>query len=215
MSAPRRDELEILSERRSGEPADFLRLWHRRIRHCLGPERFSAPYRCDSVTRELGMEAVAMVLYYRDGAALRVGLRGCLRPALALDGCASDGKSPAARLWEIPAGIVEVGDLGEEGLRRRCRIEAREEMGADVPAEAFEALGSPVWLSPGVIAERVHLYQAELKNTDLGVPEGDGSPMELDSPISWPTLEEALAISRSGQSDAKTELALVRFSASE
>jgi len=213
MPAPNRDEFEILSERRSGESTDFLRLWHRRIRHRLGPDRLSAAYQCDSVTRELGMDAVAMVLHYRDGAAVRVGLRGSLRPALALDGRAIDGLAPAARLWEIPAGIVEAGDVGEEGLRNRCRIEAQEEMGADLPAEAFQPLGNPVWLSPGVFAERVHLFQAELTNTEFTVPQGDGSPMEAESPIQWPTLDEALVLSRSGLSDAKTELALVRFSA--
>lgn len=206
------DEIVIESENLSGEEGDFLRGWHRRIRHRRPAGELTAPYQCDSVVRSMGMDAVAMVLHRRrQSGALEVGLRGSMRPTLALDADPQRGGRPSPRLWELPAGILEAGDVGDDGLRRRCSAEALEEMGARVPPGDFVSLGSPLWLSPGVIAERVYLFEAALGGSDLERAEGDGSPMEQDAPIRWLTVDEALALCRDGASDAKTEVALLRF----
>ncbi len=212
MARRRPDELEIVSERAGGADKDFLRGWHRRIRHRRADFTWTEPYQCDSVKRSLGMDAVAFVLHRRrpDGD-LEVGLRGSLRPTIALDADPSRGGIPSPRLWELPAGILEAGDTGETGLRDRCAAEALEEMGARLAAEAFRPLGSPIWLSPGVIAERVYLFEAALEPGPLVRPEGDGSPMEEDAPVRWLSLAEALALCRQGESDAKTEVGLLRF----
>ena len=208
--------LRIDEERRSGEPGDFLRTWHRRIRHRRPDGTWSRPYHCDSVVRSLGLDAVAMVLAFPDrtaGGALRVGLRTCRRPALQLDRPADPAAPPRALIWEVPAGVLERGDVGEAGRARRCQLEALEEMGARVPAEAFRLLGPPIWTSPGVIGERVWLYTARVTDTTFVVPEGDGSPMEQDAEVQWVPLPEALRRCTDGQSDAKTEIALRRFAA--
>jgi len=206
------DEIVIESERRDGEEGDFLRGWHRRIRHRRPDGAMTAPYQCDSVERSLGMDAVAMVLHRRrPDATFVVGLRGSLRPTIALDADPEREGRPSPRLWEVPAGILEAGDVGDEGMRRRCSAEALEEMGAQVEPGDFVPLGAPIWLSPGVIAERVYLFEAALPDGPLAHPEGDGSPMEEDAPLRWLTLDEALVLCRRGHSDAKTEVALVRF----
>ena len=211
-----KDEIVVLEERRSGEPRDFLRVWHRKIGRRRGAGPLSKPFQCDSVTRRLGMNAVAMVLHHRAGdGLLRVGLRASLRPALTLDGVPADPEPPGPRLWELPAGIIEAVDVGEEGLKRRCSLEALEEMGAAVEPALFRSLGGPVWLSPGVMAERIYFFEAALPSTDFVTPEGDGSPMEEDTPIIWVTLQEALALCHAEQSDAKTELGILRFMAAE
>lgn len=212
MSTEQPDELVIVSEHHSGEEGDFLRGWHRRIRHRRPDGTLTAPYQCDSVERSLGMDAVAMVLHRRRPDGTReLGLRGSLRPAITLDADPRRGARPSPRLWELPAGILEAGDEGDDGLRRRCSAEALEEMGARVAPEDFVPLGSPIWLSPGVIAERVFFFEAALPATPLSRPEGDGSPMEQDAPVRWLSLDEALALCRQGASDAKTEVALLRF----
>jgi 8-oxo-dGTP pyrophosphatase MutT (NUDIX family) len=206
------DEIVIESETLSGEESDFLRGWHRRIRHRRPGGALTAPYQCDSVVRSLGMDAVAMVLHRRrPSGVLEVGLRGSMRPTLALDADLQRGSRPSPRLWELPAGILEAGDLGDDGLRHRCSAEALEEMGARVAPGDFVSLGSPIWLSPGIIAERIYLFEAALPDAPLERPEGDGSPMEEDAPIRWLTVAEALTLCREGASDAKTEVALLRF----
>ena len=208
-------QIEVVNERRSGEEGDFLHLWHRQIRH-EQDGTWTAPYQCDSVERPAGTDAVGLVLHTVEHGVIRVGLRAGLRPALALDreqGVPFPGTRASPRLWEIPAGIVEAGDLGEEGLRRRCSLEALEEMGARVPAEAFEPLGEGFWLSPGVLAERVYLFEARVDPAALAEPTGDGSPMETGATCAWLQVPEALALCRAGQSDAKTEVALTRFAA--
>jgi hypothetical protein len=212
------DRFTVVDERRSGEDRDFLRVWHRRLRRRRGDGAWSAPFQCDSVERRLGMDAVAMVLHARgaDGT-VRVGLRPSLRPALALPAAAlgvGAELEAAARLWEIPAGVLESGDDGEPGRRHRCSLESHEEMGLTVPDEAFTALGGPVVLSPGVMAERVWLYAAAVDPAVAGVPAGDGSPMEDDTEPTWLGLEAALAICEAGQADAKTEVALRRYAES-
>jgi ADP-ribose pyrophosphatase len=210
--AYRPDDLVVVAERQGGEAGDFLRSWHRRIRHRRSTGGWTEPYQCDSVVRPLGMDAVAMVLHRRrpDGPP-EVGLRHSLRPAIALDADPGRGARPLPRLWELPAGILEAGDLGEAGLRRRCSAEALEEMGARVVPEAFRALGPPLWLSPGVMAERVFLFEAVVPAGPLALPEGDGSPMEEGAALRWLPVDEALALCRRGESDAKTEVGLLRF----
>lgn len=173
------------------------------------------------------MDAVAFVLY-RPGAsgdggagraadagapsdALLVGLRSCRRPAVLLDRRGLPDPPRDAQVWEVPAGIIEEGEWDEPARQRRCSLEALEEMGARVAPERFWPLGPPVWLSLGVMAERIYLYAAPLPDEPLGEPTGDGSPMEQDARIRWVPVEEALAVCRRGRSDAKSELALLRF----
>lgn len=206
------DALDVVSERRTGAGGDFLRGYQRQIRHRRADGTWTESYQCDSVKRPMGMDAVAFVLHrHRPDGTLEVGLRHSLRPALALDADLQHGDRPSSRLWELPAGILEASDRGEVGLRWRCSAEALEEMGARVAPEAFHSLGSPVWLSPGVMAERVHLFEAVLPPGPLARPEGDGSPMEEGARLQWLSVSEALALCRRGESDAKTEVALLRF----
>lgn len=202
----------ILEERHGAEAGAFLRTVHRRICHRRGDGSFSEPYQCDSVLRPAGMDAVAFLLHFRDASGVTmVGLRASRRPALFLDRPDLPDRPPDGLLWEVPAGIVEAADHGEAGRRRRCSLEAMEEMGVDASPEAFFPLGPPMWLSPGVMAERVYLFAAFVDGPGTVLPTGDGSAMEEDTLVTWVSMEEALARLAEGTTDAKTELALRRF----
>jgi len=114
--------------------------------------------------------------------------------------------------WEVPAGLVEPDERGEEGLRACAARETLEEVGLAVAPSAFEALGPPVALSPGVIGEKIYFLVADVDPSQRGTPTEDGSPVEADARVRFVPLDDALAATRSGVvADVKTEVALRRL----
>ena len=112
----------------------FLAIRRLRMHNRRGDGSASAGFVCDFVHRPYGQDAVVIVLWHRDAAgAVQVLLREGMRPSLAF------GRDPARAplpelagdgwLIELPAGIIERGDVGEPGLRARAAAEAREEIG--------------------------------------------------------------------------------------
>ena len=112
-----------------------------------------------------------------------------------------------------------MGEMGIEALRRRASEEALEEAGIAVPLTAFEPLGAPFFMLPGIASEKIHLVAGEVARGDgpARAPApgaGDGSPLEEGAQLRWRPLDAAIAACERGEiEDAKTEIALRRLAA--
>jgi ADP-ribose pyrophosphatase len=116
-------------------------------------------------------------------------------------------------LWEMPAGLIEKGETGEQAVRGTASRETEEEVGIQVPPEAFEALGVPVYLTPGLIGEKLHMMRAEVDRMQPAKVTAT-EVVEHASRVEWCPLSEALSRAASGEiEDCKTELALHRLKA--
>lgn len=184
----------------------FLELRRLTLRNRYADGTESALYRYDLVTRD-ALDAVAIVLFAQTEGGLSVCLRSALRPPLAFR---DDEPGPVE--WEVPAGLIEPHERGEAGRRGCAAREALEEVGLEVPPEAFEVLGPAVYLSPGVMAERLHFLAARVRPEARGAPTEDGSPVEERAQIRFVPLERALEACRDGRiRDIKTETAIRRL----
>ena len=200
---------------RSGE--GFLQVREVELQNRYDDGQTSAPYRYFLVERAR-LDAVALVLYRRRPQGIDVLLRAQLRPPLHFR-ASYEVPLPAtgtgAVQWEIPAGLIEPGERGTEGLFHRAREEALEEVGISLPVERFRLLGGPTSLSPGLIAEKLHFIGAELRDDDpRSVPTGDGHPVEERAHSVLVSLADALrAIDEGLVHDIKTELGIRRLAA--
>jgi ADP-ribose pyrophosphatase len=177
----------------------------------------SRPYLYECVTRAW-LDAVVLVLTAEVGGETAVCLRSSLRPPLLLrpgiDLPLEDGVTYHT-IWELPAGLIETGERGLEGLQERAAAEALEETGYRVPPDGFAPLGAGPFVSPGVIPERMHYLRAAVGDMEDRIePPGDGSPAEAGAGLWWATLPEALdAVARGVIVDMKTELGIRRLAA--
>ncbi len=211
LSVRPRVEIEIV---RDDTPAreGFLQVRRLTLRNRYADGSQSREYRYDCAERD-AMDAVGIVLIDRGG---RVCLRSSIRPPLSLrPGYAVPLKAEETgdpTLFEIPAGLVEADEQGEEGLRGCCARETMEEVGLDVSPASFARLGPAVHLTPGLIAEKIHFFWARVDADAAESPTMDGSPVEERAEIEWVPLDEALAACRDGRlCDIKTETALRRL----
>jgi ADP-ribose pyrophosphatase len=209
-------DLEVLSDEIVGREGGFLAIRRLRLRNRRADGSLSAPYLCDFLARPYGVDAVVVALYHRAADGVRVLVRECLRPPLAL-GRPSEllpvpDRRPYLLFTELVAGIIERQDAGIEGIKHRAAEEAREEAGFRIDPARVMLLGD-VFPSPGAMAEKFWLTAAEVVDPDdRELPGGDGSPMEEGGSIRWLLLEDAIAACVRGDiEDAKTELALRRL----
>ncbi len=211
-------ELEVIHDQIHGNSGDFLRVRRLRLRNRRDDGSHSDEYLCDFVVRPKGPDAVVVVLWRRaEDGTVEVLLRSGLRPAVWF------GREPgtlpidddARTMWmtEVVAGILEDGDRGEAGVRRRAALEAWEEAGVRVDPAAMELLGAPTFPTPGSMPEQYWLLATELGAAAVQhEAEGDGSPMEHGAVTRWSTLDAAIDDCVAGRiRDAKTELALRRL----
>ncbi|MEC7525182.1 MAG: NUDIX domain-containing protein [Myxococcota bacterium] len=208
--APRVD-VEVVEDRLLGE-GGFLRLRRMKLRNRWPDGHESAVYPYDLVERD-ATDAVGIVLWADPGAP-RICLRSALRPPLAFrPGYALPLDEPAAPvLWEVPAGLVEPSERGEDGLRGCAARETLEEVGLPIEPDRFARLGPAVTLSPGVLAEKLHFFVAEVDPERRGAPTEDGTPVEERAEVRFVPLAEALAACRDGRvADLKTETAIRRL----
>ena len=213
LGAPPAIEIEEVDDHGGDPSRGFLRVRRVTLRNRYPTGHTSRDYRYDVVERD-AIDAVGIVLE-EAGEEPRVCVRSALRPPMRFRDrydvpLPPDGRSHV--LWEVPAGLVEPEERGEEGLRACASRETLEEVGLEVAPDRFEALGPPVALSPGVLGEKLHFLHATVDPSRRGTPVEDGSPTEEHAAVRFIPLREALEATRDGRiQDAKTEVALRRL----
>lgn len=206
----------VISDEIVGKEGGFLAIRRMRLQNRRDDGSLSAPYLCDFVVRPCGLDAVVVALYHRAGDTTWVLVRDGLRPALAF-GRDDTTPVPEERTYlfctELVAGIIEVDDLGIEGVRYRAAEEAHEEAGYCIDPAAVELLGKATFPTPGAMPEKFWLVAAEIADRSAQEPpDGDGSPMEEGARTRWIALDEAIAACVRGDiEDCKTELTLRRL----
>lgn len=192
----------------------FLRVRRLRCHNRRADGSFSKVYRVDVVDRPR-LDAVAVLIYRRTPSGLEVLTRMNLRPAAYFrHGKETVLPDPASylRVEEIVAGLIELEDRGEEGLKRRAAEEVWEEAGFKVRPEDVRLLGGAFFVAPGILSEKVFPTAVDVSGLEQHPPEGDGSPLEEGSELHWWPVHSLLAACRRGEvADAKTELALNRL----
>lgn len=207
--------LALVEERASLDPPGFLRLRRMimRVRYADGTE--SEPFEYDAIGRSR-LDAVIIAAHYRDAEGRRrVFLRSALRPPVALrkfEVSPIPERDTLGGLWELPAGLVEEDERSPEGLARCAARELLEEVGIEVPPESMRPLGPSGFPAPGVIGERHFFFHVAIDPARIRVPTEDGSPLERQARLAALPLDEAIALTRTGEiEDEKTELALRRL----
>jgi len=194
----------------------FLAIRRLRMRNRRADGSLSEPYVCDAIARPYGQDAVVVAVYARTTAGVEVLVRDGLRPALLA------GRDPARAplpepppgmfLTELVAGILEAGDTGADGLRRRAAHEVAEEAGFAVEPGAIALLGAGAYPSPGSMVEKFYFTAVEVDPAAQQALTGDGSPMEEGARTRWLGLGAAIdACVRGELADLKTELGLRRL----
>ncbi len=214
LQAPEQIGVQVLKDD-SSDSKGFLRLRRLTLRNRYSDGSQSEEYRYDLVERD-ATDAVAILLERIIDGVAYLCLRSSLRPPLAFR---PDYALPIAELrampvqWEVPAGLVEKDERGEDGLRECAARETEEEVGFKIDAAEFALVGPAVALSPGVMGEKIYFLHAKVSNDVPQVPVGDGSVVEAHAEVVFVPLREALLAVRDGRiSDVKTEVAIRRLS---
>jgi ADP-ribose pyrophosphatase len=213
--------IEIVDDRSSSVPSDggFLKVRRLRLRTHYADGTSSEVFPYDVVDRK-ALDAVVMVLFaLRDEAPgdPLVCVRSALRPPLALrrdrELVVPDPR-PDVELWELPAGLIEAHEKGLDGVRACAARETHEETGFELPPNEFELLGVPVYLSPGMCGEKIHLVCARVPDPHAKVHAAGDGVLEANATVAWWPLSTCFERAAEGViEDAKTELALHRFKA--
>jgi len=210
-------DFEIESDGIAGIEGGFMAVRRLRLRNVRDDGSRSRTYVCDFLVRPKGVDAVVVAVYHRSGTGTQVLLREGLRPVLANgrnpEALAIPDARPYLTFTEVVAGIIEVDDRGEQGVRQRAAIEVEEESGFTVSADDVEFLGAGSFPSPGSMPEKFWLTAVEVPGPHgQRQAEGDGSPMEEGATTRWMDLDEAIGACVDGRiEDVKTELALRRL----
>lgn len=194
----------------------FLAIRRLRMRNRRGDGSLSQPYVCDAIARPYGQDAVVVAIFARGPRGVAVLVRDGLRPALLFgrDPARAPLSEPAPGMFltELVAGILEPGDAGADGLRRRAAYEVHEEAGFVVEPAAIAVLGAGAYPSPGSMIEKFYFTAVEVDPAAQQPLAGDGSPMEEGAHTRWLPLDDAIAACVRGElADLKTELGLRRL----
>ena len=211
-----RIELELVEDLSPAGPPGFLRLIRRRYRARYPDGSVSEPFVYDIVDRK-ALDAVVLVAHYVDATGERyVYLRSCVRPPV---GERSPARSPHPErdppngvIWELPAGLVEADEQSPDGLKRASQRELAEELGFTVGVEAFSELGASMFPVPGMIAERIYVFEVTVEPSRQAEPSLDGSALEHFGVVVPVRVSEVLELCRQGAIvDMKTELGVRRL----
>jgi ADP-ribose pyrophosphatase len=206
---------QIDSDERVGT-GGFLEIRRLRMRNRRGDGSLSAQYICDSIARPYGQDAVVVAVFARTARGIEVLVRDGLRPAIAVGRDAGIAPlpepPPGLFVTELVAGILEVGDRGEEGLRTRAAAEVEEEAGFVVAPADVQLLGAGLLPSPGAMVEKFYFTAIAVEPAAQMPLGGDGSAMEEGARTRWLVLDDAIAACVRGDiADLKTELGLRRL----
>jgi ADP-ribose pyrophosphatase len=213
-------DIEIIEDFSSTARCDegFLRLRRLRCQNRRADGSVSPVYRVDVVDRPR-LDAVAVLVYRRSASGLEVLTRKNLRPAAYFRrGKEMVVPDPVSylRVEELVAGVMELEDKGEEGVRRRAVEEVREEAGYEVAPGEIQLLGGGFFVAPGIISEKVFPTAVDVTGKRARPPEGDGSPLEEGTELQWRPIQALLAACRAGEvPDAKLEIAITRLLAGQ
>jgi ADP-ribose pyrophosphatase len=207
--------IEVVEDRTEGARCDegFVRVRRYRLVNVQADGTRSAEYSYDVVDRR-HMDAVAVALFDPTPPEPRLVFRLALRPPLWFRG---DHPLPLSEpggrthALELPAGLIEDEEKGPGGIAACASRETREETGLLVSPERFESLGPPVLLSPGLMAEKVHLLVAPVELAVLPRPEPEGPVEEAGAVmvLAWSEVQRRLDAGEID--DAKTEIGLRRL----
>jgi len=192
-------------ERDKGKVAWIERLT---VRHAYEDGTFSRPYRLDVVSHT-GYDAVGVLPYWTENGEPWVMLLMSFRPVLTFREIEPE---PAPFMVEMIAGVLEKGEQGDIGVKRRAVEELREEAGLPAEESAVQILGASFYSSPGVYTEKLWVCAVEVDMAQRTTPKLDGSVMEeMIEPFAV-ALETARRMCWRGEiRDAKTEIALERL----
>jgi ADP-ribose pyrophosphatase len=206
-------ELKVLEDRSPPDPGGFLRLERRKLVALYPDGSSSAEFFYDSVARR-ALDAVVLCAHFERAGVRFVYLRSALRPPVTFRNPAtSPVEEGVLGLWELPAGLVEVGEQSAMGVLECGRRELAEELGFAVNRAELRALGPSTFPCAGVIGERHFFLEVEVDPDSRGEPALDGSALEAHGEVIVLPLQDALSRCRRGEfPDAKTELGLRRLS---
>jgi ADP-ribose pyrophosphatase len=187
----------------------FLEIRRLRLKIIRGDGTPTAQGLYDFIERPVGLDAVVLALWHRRDNGIDVLLREAVRVPIVF----GRPESGLRTMFELVAGILEVGEDGFAALQKRAAAEAHEEAGLVLPPESFSRLGPPLFPTPGMCAEKFHFAAAEVKDPTSAVrPIGDGSPFEEGARLHWIDLDDALdRFARGDFDDMKSELGLRRL----
>ena len=192
----------------------FLHVKRLVCRNRHGDGSTSRDYRVDVVDRPIP-DAVAVLIWRRSAGGIEVLTRKTLRPAAHFRASLAlplPDPRPYLLLEELVAGVLEIQDTGEAGLRRRAAEETLEEAGYRVSPEDITPLGGSFFLAPGILSEKIHPTAVEVTGRTQERPLGDGSPLEEGATLHWWPIAALLEACRTGEvEDAKTEISVARF----
>lgn len=203
----------------SGPP--FLTITRQELRAIYPNGEQSRPFAYDSVGRR-ALDAVVIVAWEHVEGEVCIYLRSGVRPPLLerrQHPAAGDRQSNPG-LWELPAGLIEPSDFEnttspQAGILVAAARELREELGFVTPPHTLRTLGHGVFPSPAMTAEKQFFVSVNVTGQIRHEPALDGSPLEEHAEILLVPLSCALTFCEDGHiTDAKTELALRRLSAS-
>jgi ADP-ribose pyrophosphatase len=206
-------QLERLEDLSPAAPAGFLRLVRERLQVRASDGHVSRPFVYDRIDRT-GIDAVVIAAFFFESGIPHVYLRSALRPPLYFRDPkrSPQPESGLGALWELPAGLIDVGEQSAAGVHVAAARELQEELGFSVAPAAIVRLGHSVLPCPGVIAERQYFTAVQVDPARREQPTLDGSELEREGRVATVSLEQALAWIRAGQlEDAKTELGLRRL----
>lgn len=183
------------------EGPPFLTLTHQKLQLEYPDGTKSDPFVHDVVSREQ-MDAVIIVAFDLTDVAQNAGepkvwLRSCVRPAVA---SRHPYPNSLGNGWELPAGLIDQGELPEQTAVR----ELREEIGFSV--NEVTELGRPVWGSVGIAPERLFFFCTNVTGLEREKPSEDGSALERHGDCVLVSLSDGLQVG-----DMKTDLGIFRL----
>lgn len=193
----------------------FLHVRRLRAQNVRADGSRSKEYRIDVIDRPR-LDAVAVLVWRKNADGQREFFtRQQLRPAAHFRATKKqtvpDGRSHLF-CEEIVAGLIEVTDAGDVGMRARAAEEVFEESGFHIAPQQLLQLGHPFFVAPGIISEKIFLFAADVTGLEKVNASGDGSPLEEGGRWQFRTENSLRAAIDSGAiQDAKTELAFFRL----
>lgn len=177
----------------------------------------SAPFHLDTVERKC-MDAVCIIAFYKEYGKPYIYLRSAVRAAIMFRDYVPS-KLPedsfVGNLFELPAGLVEVDEVGVDGLRAAAARELWEEVGYQIDPKDFNFLGKRIFSTAGLAGERIFFLSIEVDPLKKQEPTLDGHALEEGANVVAIPLNEALEfIDRGYLADAKTEIGIRRFNSS-